>query len=49
MLETVSFLGGILFDKDDSPYSPMLTEEHRLQINEDRLSRILATELYETE
>jgi hypothetical protein len=26
VLETVSFMGGILFDKDDSPYSPMLAE-----------------------
>ena len=49
VLETVSFMGGILFDKEDSPYSPMLAEEHKLQINEDRLSRILATELYESE
>jgi hypothetical protein len=30
VLEVGSFLGGILFDKEDSPYGPLLSEEQRM-------------------
>ncbi len=39
-------VGGILFEKNDSPFfGADLSEEQKHMMNEERLSRILATEL----
>jgi len=39
-------VGGIIFEKSDSPFvGADLSDEQRHMMNEERLSRILATEL----
>lgn len=44
-----SMVGGIIFERAESPFSGELSEEQRHMMNEERLSRILATELLESE
>lgn len=50
-LEWGSYLCGIIFDKEDSPFlnAYMLDEEYVTHIKEDRLSRMLAGEVVESE
>lgn len=50
LLDLTLMVGGIIFDKVDGPFAQAdFSEEERLRINEERLSRILATELLESE
>lgn len=45
-MDLTSLVGGIIFDRSDSPFSlAEMGEEQRHMMNEERLSRILATEL----
>ena len=50
LLEAISLPSGIIYDKYDLPamYSD-LSEEQKMYLNEERLSRMLAIELFESE
>lgn len=50
-LEWASYLCGIIFDKEDSPFlnAYMLDEDYITHIKEDRLARMLAGEVVESE
>lgn len=46
LLEMSCSTSGIIFDKPDSPYRDSnLSEEMKIQINEDRISRMLASDI----
>ena len=47
MIEWASSLCGLMFDKEDSPLTPgvHLDEDYISQIKEDRLARMLASEV----
>ena len=50
LFELTMMVGGIIFEKPDSPFANAeFSLEDRHRINEERLSRILATELLESE
>lgn len=50
LLELSCSTSGIIFDKPDSPYREVgLNEESRSQLNEDRISRMLATDILDDE
>lgn len=50
LLELSCSTSGIIFDKHDSPYREVgLNEESRSQLNEDRISRMLATDILDDE
>jgi hypothetical protein len=50
LLELTQMVGGLIFEKADSPFANTdLSDEQMHMMNEERLSRILATELLESE
>lgn len=43
LLQLTSFVGGVIFQKDDSPFGGgAIEEEYKQQVNQERLSRMLA-------
>ena len=50
-LEWASYICGLIFDKEDSPFqnAHLLDEEYVAHLKEDRLTRMLAGEVNETE
>ena len=50
LLDLTLMVGGVIFEKPDGPFAQAdFNDEEKHRINEERLSRILATELLESE